>query len=265
MGHFKRYSPAEDAILIANADLPLDRQAKLLTALGLSVRTPHSVKARRAQLGLCVDKNKWTDAETERLRVYWVEQRLTAAEIRALCPEHSRSAINGKVRRMQWPRSERQTASAGRPLTTPKPPAPTLAARQFQHGDGCEIGQTPKPVKVEAIVGPTPDSLNVPMWDPRFKAGCCKYGTKEVDGIQLFCCAPAEPGAPYCEPHRRACRQEGSLHQRALAETKSAQTVSRTPEPKADRDLPVDEAVDPDRQRRRFRSVRFAAFGEEAA
>lgn len=196
---YKHYSTAEDAVLLANPDMPTEQLAKMLTALGES-RDIISVRHRRKKLGVAMFKPEWSDAETERLRAYWLDENLSSAQVHRAWPEKSRAAINSKVKRMGWPKTPEQ-----RGVSPPKPPKPVKLGTAFIFGRGPGAEATPKPPRPEACAGPTPDSLNIRMWDPRFKSGCCKYATDEDDGGYFFCGAHAKPGLPYCGPHAAVC------------------------------------------------------------
>jgi GcrA cell cycle regulator len=247
------WSPAEDAILRANLG-SINRVVAAILAEHGFCRSARAVNSRRhSKTFQGIPYKPQPDA--------WPEERITALlslhakglsggmiaeEMGRRGNPMSRSAAIGKLSRLGL-KLESDFANHVRRIyhntgsSTPrprKPPPPTPATRQFQHGAGCEIGATPKPPRPAAVTGPTPDSLNIPMWDPRFEAGCCRFPTSgEGVDTHLFCAAPAERGLPYCGPHARACFN--GYGGNPPTEPKSERVASK-PQPADDEPQPLD-------------------------
>lgn len=214
------WTERQDQILRDNPDLP-DTLLSERVSLAGPERTRGAVQQRRVYLGMKRSEvEEWSTDRVEKLKALHARG-YSASQIAAELGGIGRSAVIGKTHRLGLSRPDRakltQSASAhvkqmGRkprhpmaPKGKPTPPAPTAAARNFQHGCGCVVELVPRDAAPIKTQGPLPDSKNLPMWHPGF--GGCRYATSgESAREHLFCCLPVEEGTPYCAGHGAVCR-----------------------------------------------------------
>lgn len=219
------WTPEQDRILIDHPRASHDALARMVSEVG-PVRSRQAVKERRERLAMSKARDAWSDPKRVARLAELHGKGYSGGQIaKVLSAEFdasfSRNAIIGKVHRLGLAKpSDEARGREGYRVTARlrskqrdllrKPPKPTPQARAFQHGGGCPVDGGAKPPLSIRTVGATPESLNVPMWDDRFKPGCCKYATEERDGVHMFCCAKAVAGTPYCRPHLAAVSGAGS-------------------------------------------------------
>lgn len=224
----------------------------------------------------------WTPARVDELKRFDAEGK-SAREIAKLFGDGAtRNAVIGKLHRLGLTKTGRRAnhyerqrvecrvkSKTGDAKRARKPPPPLPSAR-LQWGSGSVVGCGKAPESNKTI-GPTQASLNIPMWDARFKAGCCKYPTTGEDAeTVLFCAVPVAREAIYCPAHAAAClRVEAGHASRTKAKARTGEAFGDLSRPKwwkPQGDVPgVDTLIDPDKQRGKFKSVRFAGFGDGEA
>lgn len=130
----------------------------------------------------------WTMQQLDTLRAMWAEG-ATCSEI-GTALNRSRSAIAGKVRRMDLPRRTQAHSAHKRWENTPRPPKPQKPFLFKQ----CKPHERKPPMFLRVVS--VPDSKPVPLVE---RTGCCYPTTGQ--GPHLFCNEPVQSG-DYCEFHR---------------------------------------------------------------